>query len=226
MNSLYNLDYEKNYQYGEDFFDGKNVERIYLKKTHSKAENRDYYFLNLYSISPFGDMVCQGYMYFGLNQQSNQAKFIGVYIRPECRNSGYASLLITNWIKLCLDNDIYDLRANKRQRKPFILYLLKKYEFELANRDEYNTSPYVIHICRDLSSNFKYLLFDNEKQKQGFASGKIMSHDSYHIIDSLTDGIEEVDKVILSRPHLLQDENQAYVKSLRYIKKRTENKNG
>lgn len=219
MNNLTNIEFEKNYQIGQDFFDGRNIERLYLKKTHSKAENKDYYFLNLYTITPNGEMLCQGYMYFGLNVPKNQAKFIGVYVRPEYRSQGYASLLIAEWIKLCLDSDIYDLKVNKKQRKPFILYLLKKYEFELANINEYNTSPYVIHICRDLSSNFKYLLFDSEKQKEGFSNGKIMRYDDYHIIEQLTDGIEEVDKVLLSRPHILTDENQAYVKSLKYIRK-------
>lgn len=222
MTNLFELEYDKNYQQGKEFLDGNNRERLYLKRSYSKAEKRDFYFLNLYTITDSGDMLCQGYMYFTLTFLEKKSKFMGVYVRPDCRNSGYASFLIANWIKLCLDNDIYDLRTNKKQRKPFTLHLLKKYAFDLANLEEYNTSPYVVHICRDLSNNFKYLLFDSQKQKEGFAHGTIIRGDNYRIIDCMTDGIEEIDKVILSRPHLLKSANDSYVKSLQYIRRKTE----
>lgn len=222
MINLFDLECDKNYQIGHDFYDNGTKERLYLKKSYSKAENRNFYFINLYSFSKIGDVQCLGYMYFTIHPGKNSSKFIGVYVKPEYRDNGYASFLISNWIKICLDNDIYDLRTNKKQRKPFTLHLLKKYEFDLANLQEYDTSPYVIHICRDSSTNFKYLMFDNEKQKRGFVTGKIIQGDNYRIIDCMTDGIEEIDKVILSRPHLLKDENTSYVKSLEYIRRKAE----
>lgn len=220
MKSLINLEYDKNYQYGKDFYDDDRRERLYLKKTYFKMDKSDYYFLNLYSIKD-GAMLCQGYLYFCLDFQNKESKFIGVYVRDEFRNLGYASFLIANWIKLCLDNGIYNLYTNKKQRKPFTLYLLKKYYFDLKNLEEYNTSHFNIHICRGLSDNTKYLLFDNQRQKEGFSHGNIMNGDNYHIIDSLTEGIEEIDKVLLSRPHILTSENASYVKALKYIDKRT-----
>lgn len=221
MINLFDLEYDKNYQIGKDFYDNGTRERLYLKRSYSKPDKRDFYFLNIYTFSPTGDISCQGYMYFTMHPGQNESRFVGVYIKPEYRDNGYASFLISNWIKLCLDNDIYNLRTHKKQRKPFTLHLLKKYEFELANLEEYNTSPYVIHICRDSSTRFKYLMFDSEKQKRGFVSGKIIRGDNYQIIDCITDGIEEIDKVILSRTHLLQDENLSYSKALRLIKEKT-----
>ena len=193
-------------------------QRVYLEKTFHKFNNRDQYFLKLYYHTPQKEFVCQGYIYFYIDWLTKTSSFIGTYIKPEYRGCGLSSLLISNWIKLCFDNDIYNLNTNKTQRKPFLLYLLKKYYFEILDPAMYDYSKYTINICKKENDKSKYIHFRNLQQKEAFLKSSIMKEDNYSVLDQITDNITILDQVILSKPYLLEDENSAYNKSIRYIK--------
>lgn len=199
------------------FFQGNPI-RIYLKKSYLQSASKDQYFIYLYKVNSNSNMDCQGYTYFYLDFETKTSEYIGTYIKPEYRNNGLASLLTSSWIKLCLDYNISHLKTIKKQRKPFLLYLLKTYTFELPDISFYQTSTNNIHLFRKDNSNEKFLLFDNSKQKDTFKKGKIFHEDSYKIIDKLDSSFEKVDTVILSKKYFLQDEETAYQKALRIEK--------
>lgn len=212
---LQQLDYNDMKIINDDLMFQGSIQRTYIKKTRDSATKRDYYFIYLYKVNENSDMNCQGYIYFYLNFDTKTSEYIGSYIKPEYRSKGLASLLTSSWIKLCLDYDINHLKTIRKQRKPFLLYLLKTYTFELQNISFYQISDSNIHIYRKDNSNEKYLLFENQKQREIFQHGKIYREDNYNIIDEPSSSYEKLDTVILSKRYFLQDEETAYQKALR-----------
>ena len=187
---------------------------IYLIKTYSKGDKKDVFHLKLYCTLPSGETLCLGYLYFFISFQTNQSKFIGISVRSEYRNLGLSSLLASNWIKLCLDNSIEFLETIKTQRKPFLLYLLKKFSFELKNPSFYINDRRVITICKKENSDAKCLLFKDKSFETEFAKSKIMVHDNYEIVPSLSQSVIRLDDVVISRQYILEDKESAYQKAL------------
>lgn len=132
MSVLDNIEYDKNYIYDDSFCYKGLKQRICLQKSHMKQKNVNQYFLKAYVIDN-SNLICQGYIYFYLNPLIKTSDFIGVYIKPEYRNEGLASLLVSAWIQFCLNNNYNFLGTIKTQRKPFLLYLLKTYGFEILD---------------------------------------------------------------------------------------------
>ena len=192
-------------------------QKIYLQKTKFTVANKDHYFLKLVKETEYGNHSCQGYIYFYLDLLNKKSDFIGVYVDNKYRNEGFAQLLISYWISFCLDNNIYDLKTIQKQRKPFILYLLKKFKFDLLNIESYEYNPNIISICKKDNDFNKYLLFKNQKQGQTFMQGSIKQGDNYFILDKFTDDITILDKVILSHTYLSKNDDEAYKKSLKLI---------
>ncbi len=186
-----------------------NVYRISLEKTFFKCNNLDQYFIKIYD----KDMGCVGYIYFYLDFNTKECHYIGMYVKDEYRNLGFASLLMSYWLQLCLDNDFYSCKTNKKQRKPFLLYLLKTYGFEIPNPTIYRISPHLISIYKDLDSSLKCLLFKNELQAENFKHSSIMHGDNYQIITN--PGLSHIylDDVLLTHKYALQDLEMAYNKS-------------
>lgn len=178
----------------------------------------DQYFIKILQISPNGNYLCQGYIYFYLDFLTRSSDFIGMYIKPEVRNSGLAQLLISYWVGICLDNGICDLKTIPKQRKPFILYLLKKFRFDLNDTSIYQTYPNVISICHDEFINGKCLYFQNSKQAETFRCGKINAGDNYVILEELTPSTVVLDKVILSTPYESTDESVMCSKAYKLIR--------
>lgn len=201
------------------FFEGYN-QRIYLEKKLFIDNESNHYFLKLFLITPTGKYECQGYIYFYLDLKLLDSKFIGVYIKPEYRNKGLAELLVSHWIKLCLDNGIYDLSTNKKQRKPAMLYLLKNYSFEIEDPKKYEYSDYTINICEGIYDKVKCLLFKSDIQRDKFLNSSIMQEGNYYILESFDERYPIIDQVILSTPYFVQDENEAYKRSLKCIEKK------
>lgn len=199
-------------------FNGLN-QSIYLTKTYAPGEKRDVYHLKTFITLEDGSIVTQGYLYFYISFTTCQSKFCGIFIRPEYRNNDLASLLISSWIKLCLDNDISCLNTIKKQRKPFLICLLKTYSFELNRISLYYTDKKSIIVCKSSYDSFKYLLFKDTGFRDEFSKSDIMAHDSYRIIDSMSDDYTILDKVVLSRRYDMQDSEQAYSMALSIYKK-------
>lgn len=220
MEFIKNMPYNKPILIDDNFFDGIYTQRLYIEKTLYKPTSIDQYFIKLFVILPEGKAICQGYIYFYLDFDNKESKFIGAYIKPEYRNKGYAALLTSNWIKLCLDNGFYNLATINKQRKPFLLYILKTYYFDLKNKDEYEKTKYAINVCNKPNDANKYLLFQNPLQKEAFIKSSIFKEDNYCILDTIDDETTILDTVILSNPHYMQDDNQAYTRSLKCIERK------
>lgn len=213
MHLIKNLIYNEKILLKDDFQFKTCNQGLYLSRHTCQNDINDRYYLNIKLLED-NNLINQGYLYFYIDFNKLQSELIGVGIEPEYRNYGLASLLISSWIKLCIEQGINNLQTISKQRKPFLLYLLKKYRFELENTEIYETSSRMVYICRENGSNDKLIMFKDEREKRLFNNSNIMKTDNYRIIDTLTADIEIVDKVVLYFPYFLQDSEFAYQKSL------------
>lgn len=222
MKNIEELLYNKNLLINT-FYDQEIIQKIYLSKSFFKELQKDQYFLKIYELIE-GKIINQGYIYFYLDNLKKESQMIGMYVKPEYRHKGLASLLIASWITFCLNHNIENLITYKRQRKPFILFLLKRFSFELNDKNQYLISPDTIYICQKENSQIKYLLFKNSKHKLNFQKGKIIQQDNYEILDCFNPNIPVLDQVMLSSIYYGQNNNLAYSKSEEVIKRiRTKN---
>lgn len=177
------------------------------------------YFLQIYNENYEGKhpKLC-AYIYFYLDFETKETRYIGTYVDPEHRNSGFASLLTSLWTWICMDNNFYEYLTNKKQRKPFLLYLLKLYGFEINDINKYDTSRNTIYICKDPITRDKYLYFKDANQAKNFQRSNIFKEDNYTLLSSLEDRqIAVIDQVLLSIPYKLQDYDKAYTRSRRNL---------
>ncbi len=183
--------------YKDGFFSGDFNQDLYLKKSKMDVSNRPKYVLRVYS-KINGELVLQGYLYFFLDYKTKASYFIGLKVMEEFRNLNIGSFLVASWIDLCINNGYNFLGVNEKQRKPFLLYLLKTYGFEIFDKSLYQTRPDVISICRniDFIDKSKMLLFKNEKHEKVFMGTNIYKSDNYKIIHD-TKGVIILDNVIL-----------------------------
>lgn len=217
MKLIEQMPFGKNVLYKDGYYYKGIEQRIFFQKAIYPANNQIQYFFKLFIINQ-EKLCCQGYIYFYLNDILKTSDFIGVYVKDEYRNTGLASLLVASWIDFCLNNGYNYLGTNKKQRKPFLLYLLKIYGFEILDISNYETSKSVIHICQSNQDLKKYLLFENNRQKERFEHGKIYLEDNYQIIDKLSKDMVMLDKVILSAPYYMIDQNKGEKKSILTLK--------
>jgi len=120
-----------------------------------------------------------------------------------------------------MDNNFYEYITNKKQRKPFLIYLLKLYGFEISDTTKYETARNTIYICKDLMSLDKCLYFKSENEARNFRNSNMLKHDNYRILNSLEEiPIEILDQVILTTPYELQDFNKAYIRSRKNLENR------
>ena len=177
--------------------------------------NLSRYFIQIYKDKLDGEFprLC-AYIYFYLDFETKETKYIGTGVNPEYRNKGFASLLASLWTWICMDNNFYEYVTNKKQRKPFLIYLLKLYGFEINDIMDYETSRNTIFICRDSLSKDKCLYFKDTNEAKNFSKSNIAKHDNYRILSSLDgEDIEVLDRVILTTPYQLQDFAKAYTRS-------------
>ena len=130
--------------------------------------------------------IMQGYLYFYLDYQSKTSSFIGLKVLNEYRNNNMASFLIASYINLCMNNGYEILNINPKQRKPFILYLLKTYGYEVNDLNLYETRNDVISICckKEINDLTKLLLFKDIKHELSFMSTNSYKFDNYQIVHS------------------------------------------
>ncbi len=212
MTTLEKLEINQKALYSTDYFSGDYNQMLYIKKSIQDNCNDTRYFI-IASSNINGNQVQQGYIYFYLDPKTKTSSFIGTYVEPEFRNLNIASLLIANWIDLCLNNDYQYLITNKKQRKPFLLYLLKLYGFDVRDQNLYDTRLDVISVCRskDLNNMDKLLLFRDPRHEKVFTGMHTFKHDNYRIIHNLDESIY-LDQVIL--PLQSAKRNQVYYEML------------
>ena len=216
MNIFDKLDYNKGI-----VLDTINVSKtlrriIRLEKTFFKENVLNQYFIKFYNLEN-DRLINIGYIYFYLDFQTKISTYIGSYVKPEYRSQGLASTLTSYWIKFCFDNGFYDLTTIKSQRKPFLLYILKTFSFDIENLNDYLSSNYNIHICMLPNDKTKYLVFENAKHALSFKEGKIYKNDNYQILDPNEEGLIKLDTVQLSKIHNLKNPEIAYEKSEKKI---------
>ena len=219
MNSILSkLDYNRGINLDVKKVSNKSFQIIKLEKSFFKDKVMDQYFIKLYKVEN-DSLVCQGYIYFYLDTDARISTYIGSYVKPEYRSTGIASLLTSYWIKFCLDNGFYDLTTIKSQKKPFLLYILKNYSFEIEDPLKYLKNDYNIHICTLPNDSTKYLVFDNERYAISFKEGTVYKNDNYQIVSKDTENLTRLDTILLSNKHDLQDPNGAFDKSEKRIER-------
>lgn len=183
--------------YQDGYFSGDYNQGLYLKRSIDDGSNRPKYFLSVFT-KINGELRQQGHIYFYLDHETKSSYFIGINVAEEYRNLNIGSFLVASWIDLCLNNGYDFLGVHDKQRKPFLLYLLKTYGFEILDKSLYDTRPDVISICRssDLEKKDKLLLFRDMKNEQDFLKTNVFKMDNYKIIHSL-EGSIHLDDVIL-----------------------------
>lgn len=194
---LENLEVGNRILYSDGYFSGDYNQQLYLKRAAVDSSDKPRFYIRVYT-NKKGELVQQGYLYFYLNYKDKTSDFIGVYVDPKYRNLNIGSFLVASWIDLCLNNGYDFLGANKKQKKPFMLYLLKTYGFEIADKSLYKVRDDVISICKSINpiDNRKFLLFKDEKHEKRFIETNIYKNDNYEIVHN-RDGIIPLDEVIL-----------------------------
>ena len=193
------------YLYSSEYFSGNYNQNLYLKRSRDDGSGK----IKLYIIATTninGNLVQQGYLYFYLDPENKLSDFIGVGVGEEYRNLNIGSLLVASWIDICLNNGYDFLGANKKQRKPFLLYLLKTYGFEIFDKSLYAWRDDVISICRslDVQDTRKLLIFKYLSHENRFIKTNIYKSDDYGIVHD-EKGIVVLDKVILPLQSIKKD---------------------
>lgn len=197
MDKIENLDEGTRYFYSDNYFSGEYNQELYLKKAVDDGSQRPKFYISVHSTIN-GTLKQQGYIYFYLDYIKKTSNFIGIKVYPEFRNLNIGSFLVASWIDLCLNNGYNFLGVNEKQRKPFLLYLLKTYGFEILDKTLYDTRPDVITVCRntDLTDKRKFLLFKDQKHEKTFIGTNIFKSDNYEIAQN-SQGLIVLDNVIL-----------------------------
>ena len=197
MGKLENIDIGDRQLYKTGFFSGDYNQDLYLKRSIDDGSNKPKFYIGAFS-NINGRLIQQGYLYFYLDYETKTSSFIGIAVEEEFRNLNIASFLVASWIDLCMNNGYDFLGTYEKQKKPFLLYLLKTYGFEILDKTQYETRPDVISVCRNIEKQDKrkYLLFRDKKHEKAFMTTNVYTHDNYEIIDN-TKGKIVLDNVIL-----------------------------
>lgn len=213
--------------YSDSFYSGDYNQCLYLVKANDDGSKRDKFYI--WATTKINEQeIKQGYLYFYLDKDTKTSSFIGVKVLDDFRNLNIGALLISSWIDLCLNNGYDFLGVHEKQRKPFLLYILKTYGFDVSNQSLYDTRKDVISICRreDFADKSKLLLFKDSQHEKVFMGTNIYKTDNYEIIHSL-DGAVFLDNVIMPLqgmkknqvPYKLIDYEKANVKVLSIFNK-------
>lgn len=202
---LENLSEGKRVFYAGNYFSGNYQHQIYLKKANDDGSNIPKYYISVFT-NINGNLILQGYLYFYLDYLTKTSSFIGIMVLPEYRNLNIGSLLISTWIDLCMNSGYYCFKTNKKQRKPFLLYLLKTYGFEVNDLSLYDKRNDVICLGRSILPDdiSKILLFKDLKHEKTFMGTNIYKEDNYKIIHDVNEMIY-LDKVILPFQNMSRD---------------------
>ena len=179
--------------YKTNYFSNKYNHQIYFKYTNDAGQDKIYISI---CTTIRNKEILQGYIYANVDKLSKTSEFIGMKVDYHFRNQNIGSLLVSLWIDFCYNNGYDFLKTTNKQRKPFLLYLLKKYGFEVYDTNLYETRNDVISICQNPDSNDKLLLFKDPKHEKVFRTSKAFKNDNYQITDSQEDLIL-LDKIIM-----------------------------
>lgn len=211
MEMLKKLEVGEAILYSDCCFSGEYNQQLFIKKALSNENENDKYYINVYSTID-GRVVRQGYIYFYLDHRMKSSDFIGINISKEYRGLNIASLLISAWIDLCFNNGYDFMGVNKKQRKPFLLYLLKTYGFEILDKSLYISRDDVITICRskDIEDRSKILFFKDMKHENSFKGTNVYRADNYQIVHDKR-SVLTLDDVIMPLQNMNKDSVDYYL---------------
>ncbi len=201
------LEVDKRSLYSDNYFSGDFNQLLYLKRAVDDGSNRPKFYISAFAYVN-GELRLQGYIYFYLDFETKRSDFIGMAVNPEYRGLDMGSLLLSSWIDICLNNGVEELGAHHKQKKPFLIYMLKKYGFEIEDTSLYRTSDALITLLRDpdFANKTKYLQFRSPHHEKVFMGTNIFKTDNYSILHNPA-GYYELDKVIIP----LQSASHAHV---------------
>ena len=180
-----------------------------IGKTRDYSQQCDIYTIRLNKITNgYRNDIVAGYLYFSVDELKKSSSFYGVKIRSSYRGKGILNYLVSRWIEICLYNGIENLCTISRQRKPILLYSLKKMSFELKDLSLYGQG-HDVYICKDKIKGGKVLFFENRKEGEEFAKSTINKETSHIIIPERSDRYEELAKLILENPYFAEDIDKA-----------------
>lgn len=145
-----------------------------------------------------------GNMYFSCDLDKKESYFYGVMVRSSYRNKGISNYLISRWIEICLQNDIENLYTIRKQRKPILLYSLKKLSFELEDQSLYNQGHNII-VCKDNTTGEKAFYFEDGLDEDIFTSSTINIETPHKIIPEIDSRYSVLDEVVLGHSYFAQD---------------------
>lgn len=178
-----------------------------IEKTRDIEQNLDLYFIKLYRLKSSNQKdEIVGFLYFSWNKEEKKSAFYGIKVRDSFRNKGISNYLIARWADICIQNDVENLYTISKQRKPILIYSLKKISFELEDTNLYNQGHNVV-MCKNVFNNKKGLYFENDDDRQAFASSTINKETPHFIIPKLSDKYEQLATLLLENPYFAQDLN-------------------
>ncbi len=195
MDFFRRLKFDERVLYSDKCFSGDYNQFLYLKRSVDDGSNRPKIYINLFT-KVADTLMLQGYLYFYLDFELKKSYFIGLVVKPEYRNLNIGSFLIATWINLCIDNGYDFLGINQKQRKPFLIYLLKTYGFEISDLSLYSTSDDLITILHNLRNNKKIIMFRSYMNELAFRGTNVYKADNYIIVHNPS-GLVKLDDIIL-----------------------------
>ena len=198
MNTFETLTPGKRYLYSTNYYSGNYNHIIYVKKAIDDGSNKPKFYISIFTnINGIERQI--GYLYFYVDYKLKTCNFIGLKVEPKYRGLNIGSFLVATWIDLCLNNGYNFLGTNEKQRKPFLLYLLKTYGFEILDTTLYETRDDVISICKykNKKDKSKLLIFKDSYHEKSFKNTNSYTDDNYVIIDNPNNKIIVLDKVIM-----------------------------
>lgn len=197
MEIFKNLEVDKRSLYSDQYFSGDYNQLIYLKRSVDDGSNKPKFYISIFTYIN-DELRLQGYIYFYIDFYTKRSEFIGMAVNPEYRNLNIGSLLLSSWIDICLNDGIESLDTHHKQKKPFLIHMLKTYGFEIEDISLYKKSDDLIWLYRDpdYSNQTKYLMFRSPKHENAFEKTNIFKTDNYSILHNNA-GFFEVDKVII-----------------------------
>ncbi len=207
MDIFKKLEVDKRSLYSDSYFSGEFNQLLYLKRAVDDGSHKPKFYISAFAYIN-GELRLQGYIYFYLDFETKRSDFIGMAVNPEFRGLDMSSLLLSSWIDVCLNNGVEELGAHHKQKKPFLIYMLKKFGFEIDDMRLYRTSDALITLLRDpdFSNRTKYLKFKSPNHERSFIGTNIYKTDNYVVLHN-TAGYYELDKVIIP----LQGASHAHV---------------
>lgn len=176
-----------------------------IERTRDIENGMDLYFIRLIRENIYKTKKpVFGYMFFSYDEKESKSVFYGGKTASRVRNKGILNYLLSRWIEVCVANSIENLYTISKQRKPILIYSLKKLSFELNDKKLYETGHNII-ICKNVFNGEKALYFENLEDRCLFEKSTINRETKHLIIPDMRSNFERITSIVLEKPYFIQD---------------------